>query len=223
MRVALWVNLAIAVLVVGGCAEGPFWRSGRFSPWARNRWAEEEKLADTLFERRRQMNEQVSRAKAGMPEAQQDAAKKLTEIVQRDPVLLLRLHAVSLLGQLNCPAAIEGLKYASTDPDPDVRMAAVKAWEQVSGEAAIVQLEEMIGSDTNVDVRLAATRALGSFSGERAVKALSLALLDNDPALQLRATQSLAQVTGETIGPDVKAWQSYVAQVTPEENGSVKR
>jgi HEAT repeat protein len=214
VRTAVRLAILIAGVCFTGCAEGPFWRSGKYAPWVRNQWAEEERLADTLFERRRQMNELAATAKTGSPDSRQAAASRLTDVVMKDPVLLLRLHAVGLLGQLDCPTAVEGLKRASTDPDADVRMAAVKAWASMRGEIAIGQLQEMVGSDTNIDVRLAATRALGNFSGQQAIAALSLALQDNDPALQVRATESLARITGESIGPDVRAWQNYVAQMT---------
>ena len=37
------------LLLLAGCAEGPLWRSGKLNPWARNQWAEEARIADTLF------------------------------------------------------------------------------------------------------------------------------------------------------------------------------
>jgi hypothetical protein len=37
-----------------------------------------------------------------------------------------------------------------------------------------------------------------------------LALNDSDPALQLRATESLQAATGENLGSDIRAWQEYV-------------
>jgi HEAT repeat protein len=92
---------------------------------------------------------------------------------------------------------------------------------------AVPQLQEIIGSDTNVDVRLSATKALGNFSGRQAVSAISLALNDSDPALQLRAMESLASASGENLGLNVGAWKNYVARVAPEmpapANGSQTR
>ncbi len=202
------------LLLVTGCAEGPLWQSGRYSPWARNKWAEEEKIADTLFARKQRMTESVESVLGAPVEQQQTVAKELGEIVRRDPVLLLRLHGVKLSGKLKCPAAIQTLEDASRDYNTDIRVAAIKAWEKMPDDVAIAQLQEMIGSDTNIDVRLAATRALGNFSGVKAVQALSLALNDTDPALQLRAAESLQKTTGESLGRDVIAWQDYVSRFT---------
>lgn len=211
----LTVLFVLSAIIQTGCAEGPLWRVGKFSPWARNQWAEEERIADTLFERKRQMTESVSAALDAPVEQQQRVAEDLAEVVHRDPILLLRLHAVDLLGKLNCPAAVETLKDASRDHNSDLRVAAIKSWEKMPAETAIPQLQEMIGSDTDIDVRLAATRALGNFSGQQAVAAISLALEDPDPALQVRAAESLQNVTGEQLGRDIQAWQNYVKNVLP--------
>ena len=193
-----------------GCAEGPMWRSGQWNPWARNKWAEEEAIANTLFSRKQKMSDSVAAVLRAPLDQQQTVAKELSDIAHRDPVLLLRIHAVNLSGRLNCPAALQTLEDASRDYNTDIRLAAVKAWEQKPSDLAIPQLQELIGSDTNVDVRLAATRAMSNFTGQQAITALQLALNDRDPALQIRATESLAQVTGENLGPDVVAWQNYV-------------
>jgi hypothetical protein len=201
-------------LLVSGCAEGPLWQSGKYAPWSRNKWAEEEKIADTLFVKKQRMTESTEAVLNAPVEQRQKVAEELGEIVHRDPVLLLRLHGVKLCGQLNCPAAIQTLEDASRDYNSDIRVAAIKAWEKMPTDVAIPQLQEMIGSDTNIDVRLAATRALGNFSGVKAVQALSLALNDADPALQVRAADSLQNATGESFGRDVIAWQDYVSRFT---------
>jgi hypothetical protein len=53
---------------------------------------------------------------------------------------------------------------------------------------------------------------LGEYPGEQSLRALNLALTDRDPAIQLRATESLEKVTGRELGRNVKQWQEYVAQ-----------
>lgn len=213
--------LVLLVLLTGslplGCAEGPLWRTGRLSPLARDKWLAEEQIADTLFERKRSMNSLVETARAGSTESMNQAAGELHQIVRRDPVLLLRLHAVKLLGDLNCPASVAALRDAAGDPDADVRIAAVKSWQKFPGNVAVTELQGIIQADTDTDVRMAATRSLGSFTGTNAVQALSFALTDNDPALQVRATESLARVTGENIGPDVARWQDYVGRLVPSQ------
>lgn len=203
--------LAITLtLIVSGCAEGPLWRAGKYTPWAQNQWAEEEKIADTLFSKKKRMSDMTVAAVQGPIGDQQRVAEALAEYSGRNQVLLLRLHAVNMLGQLNCPAAVETLTKLSTDNNSDIRLAAIKAWQNMPSDQAIPQLQRMLGSDTDIDVRLAATRALSNFSGQQTVSAISLALNDPDPALQLRAAESLGKVTGEQFGRDVQAWQDYV-------------
>lgn len=213
-RDLLFLNsmLILGLTLLSACAEGPLWRTGNYSPWVREQWLAEEQIADTLFKRKREMNESVARVLNSPAQDQDKVAIQLSEIVNQNQVLLLRLNAVRLLGELNCPESIDALKQASIDPDPDIRIAAIQSWQKMPARIAIGQLQEVIGSDTNTDVRLAATRALGDFTGERAVRALALALTDSDPALQVRATESLRSATGEDIGTDVAAWQDFVQQ-----------
>jgi hypothetical protein len=222
--------LLSSIVMVSGCFSGkrPFTSLANVrAPWSTDEVEDEALLADTLFEKKRRMEAAVAIAKNGPVEQQQKVAKGLLEIVRRDPVLLLRLHAVNLAAQLRCPAALSALKEASTDSSSDIRIAAVRAWESMPSGHAVPQLQEIIGSDTNVDVRLSATKALGNFSGRQAVSAISLALNDSDPALQLRAMESLASASGENLGLNVGAWKNYVARVAPEmpapSNGSQTR
>jgi hypothetical protein len=209
---------ALAITICSlGCAEGPFWRAGKMTPWAQKQWAAEEQIADSLFARKRKMTESVDAAIGGPLEDQQRVAQELAEVLYRDHVLLLRIHSVKLLGQLDCPAAVKALVDASQDHTSDIRIEAIKAWGNLPPDTAIPHLQQMIGSDTDIDVRLAATRTLGNFSGQKAVSAIALALDDRNPALQLRAAESLGRVTGEQFGRDISAWQQYVQNTTPDQ------
>lgn len=202
--------LTFALLIILGCSEGPLWQTGSYVPWVRDKWNAEEQIADTLNERKRRLNDMVA-AVANGPEAQQTkVAQELGTIVHRDPILLMRLHAVQLLGHLNNPAAIQALGEASTHPDSQVRIAAIGGWSTMPAQVAIRPLQEIVGSDTNVDVRLAATKALGQLNDPAAANALSLALTDSNPAIQLRATEALDKITGQQIGPNVAAWQTFL-------------
>ena len=210
------VCVAVVIAAVSGCAQRPFSTlAGIKAPWAVDSVEDEAYLADTLFEKKRRMEAAVAVARNGPVEQQQKVAKGLQEIIRRDPILLLRLHAVNLAGQLRCPAASSALVDASTDSSADIRIAAVKAWEVMPADQAVPQLQEIIGTDTNIDVRLSATKALAGFSGQQAIRAISLALNDTDPALQLRAMESLASASGENLGLSVGAWKDYVARVAP--------
>ena len=210
--------ILLGIVTVSGCvsAKNPFTSLANVrAPWATDEVEDEALLADTLFAKKQRMEAAVAVARNGPVEQQQKVAKGLQEIIRRDPVLLLRLHAVNLAAQLRAPATLSALKEASTDSSSDIRIAAVKAWESMPAEQAVPQLQEIIGNDTNIDVRLSATKALGKFSGQKAIQAISLALSDTDPALQLRAMESLASASGESLGLSVGAWKEYVARVVP--------
>ena len=204
----LLLLLATSCILTTGCAEGPLWQTGYFVPWAKNQWKEENQLAATLQSRQQELDQMVQQANSDSQMEQ--AANRLGEISSRDSVLLIRLHAVSLLGQINHPTALAHLKTASTDPDSRIRIAAIGALSQLPSEIAIPQLQEVIGSDTDVDVRLSATKALGNFSNPAAASALSIALSDNNPAIQYRAMESLKTITGQKLGTDVVAWHNYL-------------
>ena len=215
-RLASATLLAVFALSISGCAEGKFWRTGKYAPWVRKQWEAEEQIADTLFARKKRMTEAVASVAGGTVESQQQVANKLSEVILRDPILLMRLHALKLITSLDCPKTAETLSIAGSDPSADVRIATVKAFERIQSEESIYQLQEILANDTDDDVRIAATRALGSFQGQTSVRALSLALQDRNPALQISATESLMRATGQqSMGRDVAAWQNYVQQVAP--------
>ena len=70
---------SLTICLVSGCAEGPLWRTGYLSPWARSHWANEEKIAETWFVRRKQLESEVEQAIAGGAQAQEQMAKKVDE------------------------------------------------------------------------------------------------------------------------------------------------
>ncbi len=219
------ILLVVAAVVICGCAEGQFWQTGKYAPWVQEKWAAEEKIADTLFARKRRMSAAVESVLNAPVERQQEVATKLSDVVLRDPVLLLRLHALKLITSLNCPKTLETLTISSSDPSSDIRIATVKALQTVGSNDALFQLQEVLANDTDDDVRLAATRALSSFRSQQSVKALGIALADRNPALQISATESLAAVTGNIeIGRDVVAWRNYVERTQgnalPAETGA---
>ncbi len=206
-----WMLIApLVALAAGGCAEGRFWRLGRFSPRIVERWEQEEQIANSVFERKRQMSQMATDALAEGGEALNRTAHKLGETALTEPVLINRIEAIHELARLDCPTTWDALRRAITDPNPDVRLAVVQAWKAMSQEQAVAALSSIFAGDTNIDVRLAAIRMLGEFPGQASIDSLAAALNDADPAVQLRATQSLAKVTGQTLGPDVRAWSDYL-------------
>jgi HEAT repeat protein len=189
------------------------WRTGRYSPWARQKWEQEEQMADTLFEKKRKMSEVVGQASRGSTVEKNKAAEELSKLALHDPILLVRLNAVSKLGELDCQTSHEALREAGRDPEAKVRLAAVNAWRKMPSETAVPMLQKILGSDTNVDVRLEATEALGDFSGTPSIAALRMALSDSDPAILARAKQSMARVSGESFGDDLRAWRQYADHI----------
>ena len=213
--IARHIILAGLIVVFSGCSEGMLWRTGYLSPWARKKWAEEDQIAETLFSKRRRIRELVEQTNAGQADPNR-TAEILSQIALKDQVVLLRIEAVTLLGEVNSPLALKGLQTAIKDPSPDVRLAAVKSWSnKKSTPQTVLALQSVVGSDSNLDVRIAATRALGQFEGPQAVEALSLAIKDRDPAIKLTATESLGQVTGMEFGGDVSKWNEYLANRSP--------
>jgi len=198
-------------LVFAGCAEGPLWRTGHLSPWVQKKWQEETLIVPTLEVRKQQLQQSVDTSLQSGSESMLSTANMLAEIVQQDPILLLRIEATKLLGQFPAEFANDGLKIAMNDPKVDVRKAAIEAWANISGEAAVENLQNLAAGDTNIDVRQNAARALGTIDTASSVKALGLVLDDPDPGVQFRATNSLKEITGEKFGTDIAAWRQYVS------------
>lgn len=213
--------LAVTLIGVSGCAEGMLWRTGYLSPWVRQTWEDEERIASTSISRKRQMTESVDAVKDGTMDQRNRVAKELQDVVFRNPIVLLRLHAVSLLGELDCEASVEALRTASQDQNSEIRIAAVKSLAKMPGQAAIPILQEVVGSDTNGDVRLAATQSLGQFSSSQVLNALAMVIDDRDPALQVAAIESLEKVTGKKLGSDVFAWKDYLGSQSLGQRASI--
>lgn len=214
---SLLLILCGSVLVLNGCAEGMFWRTGYLSPWVRQKWQEEETIATTLFSKKDRLTALVESAQTGTVQQQDQVASELQDIVFRSPVVLLRLHAVDLLGKLNSPTAIQSLEKATQDRNTEIRIAAVKSLGLSQSEEAARILQEVIGSDTNDDVRLNAVKSLAQFPSPQSVSALALALEDSNPALQVASTEALSELTGQQLGADVYAWKSYLRQLMPSD------
>ena len=86
-----WILLPLLVLLTGGCAKGPLWRTGYVAPWVLKRWAEEERLAPTLHAKRENLRASVKSASRGTPADQEHAAQQLVEIIETSPIRLERI------------------------------------------------------------------------------------------------------------------------------------
>lgn len=218
--------LILAAVTISGCAEGPLWRLGVLSPWARKKWAEEEKIVQSLFSRRDQLRDIAARAETMSPTEQEKVSRELTTLFREDSVKLLRIEVVKTLTVLPTQTASDTLRMAIRDEDRDIRLAACRAWSERGGDEGVEALRYVLERDEDIDVRLAATKALASFQGPNAVDALSLALDDRDPAMQHIAMESLEEVTGKDYGRSVTAWREFVRggdPVPPEGPSLVER
>ncbi len=209
-QIQRFAYLTIGCLLLSGCAEGPLWQLGNYSPWAREKWEAEEQVADTYFKRKKILDQKVEDGKTGSQASKTAVVRELEQLVKREPILLVRLHAVQSLRELPCQAAAEALQAASKDPDGRIRVAAAHSLAYQPAEYSVPILQELLGSDTDVDVRLAATEALGATNSIAAAQALAVSLTDSNPAVQLKATESLANVSGQDFGANVAAWQSFL-------------
>jgi HEAT repeat protein len=221
--ISLGAAVLLVALVGAGCAKGPLWRTGYLAPWALKRWSDEERYAATLFSKRDDLRAIVRTAAKGSAAEREHAAQRLVEVIETNPVRLLRIEAVRLLGQLDSPTAEAGLARAAQDPSSEVRLAAVHACSDQANAACLQVLQQILGGDTDIDVRLAAARQLQHFDDPGAIRALAVALDDTNPALQVRAADSLQKVTGESFGRDIEAWRQYAQSRIPAPSVETQR
>ena len=208
--------IALSVVLISGCAEGMFWKTGYMAPWVRQQWSAEEEIAATFFARQEKMAEVVAKANTGSLASQEKASEYLAEIVANDPVLLMRIEATQLLGELSTETAELALQTAARDREIEVRKAAVKSLSELDSDLASQLLNQMALQDADTDVRLAATRSLALFPGTNSQQTLADVLNDPNPALQLRAAEALTEITNEDFGRDILAWQEYLAKVNQQ-------
>ncbi|MGQ9576791.1 MAG: HEAT repeat domain-containing protein [Thermoguttaceae bacterium] len=161
-------------------------------------------------ERIAQINRLAKQASSKDPAQQRAIVGELAAELssQRDP--LVREAIARALGAYAVPEAVEALRLAAEDPNPDVRIAACKALARQRGSDATALLRQILAGDTDVDVRLAAAWALGEIRDPVCVPTLKTALEDRDPAMQYRAVISLRNILSEDLGNDVDRWREYL-------------
>ncbi|MFW6124994.1 MAG: HEAT repeat domain-containing protein, partial [Pirellulales bacterium] len=165
-------------------------------------------------ERIEQLDELAAAAGKRSPEQQQKITRRLAEEIVDEDDPMIRARIVRTLASYPTATGREVLQRALRDPDHEVRIAACRAWGRSGTAEAVKLLGRTLQRDADVDVRLAAARALGETGEESAVEPLGKALHDKDPAMQYRAMQSLARVTGEDLNT-LGAWRHYIATGRP--------
>ncbi len=223
-RLPILIPVLGLLVVVCGCAEGLFWKTGYLSPWVREQWSQEEQIAESLITKRKRLQEGTDAALAAGPQAYEQASQALSEVVAKDPILLVRIEAIQQLANFPTETADRALALAATDRQVEIRRAAVRALGQHNRPAAVNSLIAMAQSDADVDIRVSATSALANYPVPQAQQALANFIQDPNPAVQLGAAESLAAITGESFGGDIQAWQQFL-QVNPPQatNGPVEQ
>lgn len=117
------------------------------------------------------------------------------KILDSKPSIVLRVHAVCMLADMNSEAAIPLLADAlRKDPSPLVRHEAAFAMGQLEFKSAVPALIDAMANDESVLVRHESAVALGSIGDERAREGLIGRLGDSDEDVRLSAECALADL-----------------------------
>lgn len=212
---AFWAILAAAIVAIG-CADTTLSRFNRHNPFRQDDWAAEEQFGTRPGQKVSEL-QVLADSGASLPPAEQTRYAQLIYAQYADEVdPQIRAAMLRAVSQLPTPEAAATLKAGQSDRDAFVRLAACESWQRRGGPEALEALATIVASDTSVDVRLAATRALGTFKDPAAIRALGVALEDNDPALQYRAMESLRLVSGKDYGGNVHAWREFAKGGNPQ-------
>ena len=116
-------------------------------------------------------------------------------VLDRRPSLLLRIHAVCMLADMEDERAVPALSETlKTDPSPLVRHEAAFSLGQLEFKSGVPALLEAMANDKSVLVRHESAVALGSIGEETARPALIDRLRDQDEDVRLSAEVALADL-----------------------------
>ena len=114
------------------------------------------------------------------------------QVMEEEPSLVLRVHAVTILADLGSEAAIPTLSNVLLhDPDPLVRHEAAFTMGQIGLASAVRPLLEAVAEDKDPIVRHESAAALGSIGSQSAKEGLEDALNDPDELVRNSAAASL--------------------------------
>jgi HEAT repeat protein len=114
------------------------------------------------------------------------------KVMEEEPSLVLRVHAVTILADLGTEAAIPTLsKVLLNDPDPLVRHEAAFTMGQIGLTSGVRALEAAVRKDKDPIVRHESAAALGSIGSQSAKATLQSALRDEDELVRNSAAASL--------------------------------
>jgi len=125
-------------------------------------------------------------------EFQKKNERFFVKIIEDEPSLVLRVHAVTILADLGGEASIPALSdVVLHDPDPLVRHEAAFTMGQIGLTSALAALEEAVRSDKDPIVRHESAAALGSIGSQAARGTLEKGLEDGDELVRNSAAASL--------------------------------
>jgi HEAT repeat protein len=114
------------------------------------------------------------------------------KVMEEEPSLVLRVHAVTILADLGSEAAIPTLSNVLLhDPDPLVRHEAAFTMGQIGLTSGVPALETAVVKDKDPIVRHESAAALGSIGSQSARGTLEAALKDGDELVRNSAAASL--------------------------------
>lgn len=206
----------LSLIVCAGCAD--LIPATRAQSWPFTLWHKSDVVPGVTppAERIALLRKMGKKAAWAEPAEQERMSGELAAAFQVEADPLIRIEIVRAVSGYPTAAATSVLDSAIHDSDPDVRLAACRAWGERRGAEAAAKLTEVLSSDMDTDVRLTALKALGETGDAGAVAALGEALEERDPATQYQAMQSLRKVTSEDFGNDVGRWRQYVKGEVPD-------
>jgi HEAT repeat protein len=157
------------------------------------------------------------------PDAAPAGAALVTALADRDK--FVRWASARILGRLGPEegeAVVPPLAILLTDPDLDVRLAAIAALERLgpAAKAAVPDLRRTIGS-SDAELRVAAIRALASIGGAAASTAVP-ELIDAMGDADGRVRQIAAQVLGK-LGPEARDAATALCRALEDDNPQVQK
>lgn len=205
------IKLLLLLLIVGsscsltGCTTIPSWAA--FGPLATN----DNSDYPTPAMRIDTIREYASQSSGLDSEDQREITDQLARQIQIEPDPLVRQTIVETIGKFRTPLAQQVLQAGLSDADTAVQIACCQQLGKRSDAGSVQTLANALKNKKDIDVRLAAADALGKTQSPEAIRALSVALEDNDPAMQFVGVESLRNLSGKDYGGDVAAWRQFVA------------
>ena len=179
------------------------------SPFRYREWEDEERFGTTFSDRLKVVQGLSAQAESVSAAEREEISRDLARRISLESNELMRMELVRTLGAYRTDASYNALAQAANDPAPRVRRVACERLGNSGRPEAVAILSNALQTDSSGDVRMAATRSLGKLGDPKATTALARALDDGNPAMQRRAMESLASVSGQNLGENVAAWKNY--------------